>query len=86
MTTAITVNGIDFSFETSHGDDVIDVYDVNGTRVISMEKDFSSEQIYGDVISVENGVEHTFEAQFFDFKDKPILDLVEWAIETQLFC
>lgn len=86
MTTSIVLNGVDFSFETSHGDDVVDVYDVNGNLVISMEKDFSSEQIYGSVHSVENGVEHTFEAQLFDFRDKPILDLVEWAIETQLFC
>lgn len=83
--TQVTVNAIDFFFEERCGGDIVDVYDAAGVLTLDLEKDFGSEQIYGTVFSAENGAEHTFEASLFDFRDKPVSELVEWAIETQLF-
>lgn len=80
-THSITVDGIDYSVEVSHGNGVIRVYDIAGQLVADAEHDEMDEALHASFFDVDGRLEE-FDARQPDLYEKPWREVAEWLVSV----
>lgn len=75
-------DGHDYSFDVRAGNDVVDVYNVYGEMVAQAEFDHGVDQLFCEHIDPEDGERTEFELSFFEFVEKPRLELAYYLAAT----